>query len=190
MNSYSCLYSCNKITKTWIQISRQNWNGFFSNINHQRMIYLAPIVFRSKTKGINTKKIRNCLYIHDYRPNKFWKTMIRWSFCAFLIVLLLYWLDNLAARIDCSCSSLFTSQKIYIEGKTVCFFTFVVTRVGNKECVNTVERLQECCQMTGHSQYMAVIGNSINALLITHSSFCFTNENINNKKFFDKPHVF
>ena len=22
-------YSCNKITKTWIQISRQNWNGFF-----------------------------------------------------------------------------------------------------------------------------------------------------------------
>jgi hypothetical protein len=22
-------YSCNKITKTWVQISRQNWNGFF-----------------------------------------------------------------------------------------------------------------------------------------------------------------
>ena len=31
-------YSCNKITKTCIQISRQNWNGFFSNISHQRMI--------------------------------------------------------------------------------------------------------------------------------------------------------
>ena len=26
-------YSCNKITTTQIQISRQNWNGFFSNIS-------------------------------------------------------------------------------------------------------------------------------------------------------------
>ena len=33
-----CWYSCNKITKTWIQISRQSWIGFFSNISHQRMI--------------------------------------------------------------------------------------------------------------------------------------------------------
>ena len=31
-------YNCNKITRTWIQISRQNWNGFFSNANHQIMI--------------------------------------------------------------------------------------------------------------------------------------------------------
>ena len=31
-------YSCNKITTTWIQISRQNWNGFFSNASHQIMI--------------------------------------------------------------------------------------------------------------------------------------------------------
>ena len=31
-------YSCNKITTTQIQISRQNWNGFFSNISHQVMI--------------------------------------------------------------------------------------------------------------------------------------------------------
>ena len=31
-----CTYtSCNKITTTWIQISRQNWNGFFSNASHQ-----------------------------------------------------------------------------------------------------------------------------------------------------------
>ena len=28
-------YSCNNITTTWIQISRQNWNGFFSNASHQ-----------------------------------------------------------------------------------------------------------------------------------------------------------
>ena len=32
------MYSSNKITKTWIQISCQNWNGFFSNISHQMMI--------------------------------------------------------------------------------------------------------------------------------------------------------
>ena len=29
-----CFYSCNNITKTWIQISCQNWFGFFSNISH------------------------------------------------------------------------------------------------------------------------------------------------------------
>ena len=32
------MYSCNEITTTQIQISRQNWNGFFSNISHQMMI--------------------------------------------------------------------------------------------------------------------------------------------------------
>ena len=31
-------YSCNKITTTWIQNSRQNWNDFFSKFNHQNMI--------------------------------------------------------------------------------------------------------------------------------------------------------
>ena len=31
-------YSCNKITTTWIQISRQNWNGFFSKGSHQIII--------------------------------------------------------------------------------------------------------------------------------------------------------
>ena len=29
-NSYT--YSCDKITITWVQISRQNWDGFFSNM--------------------------------------------------------------------------------------------------------------------------------------------------------------
>ena len=29
-------YSCDKITMTHIQISRQNGNGFFSNISHQK----------------------------------------------------------------------------------------------------------------------------------------------------------
>ena len=32
-------YSCNKITTTWIEMSRQNWNGFsLSNTSHQIMI--------------------------------------------------------------------------------------------------------------------------------------------------------
>ena len=52
-------YSCNKITTTQIQISRQNWNGLFSNISHQIMIWLTPIVSREKTSGINPKKSRN-----------------------------------------------------------------------------------------------------------------------------------
>ena len=30
------LYSWNKITTTWIQISHQNWNGFFSNASQNR----------------------------------------------------------------------------------------------------------------------------------------------------------
>ena len=28
-------YSCDKITTTWIQNSRQNWNGYFSNASHR-----------------------------------------------------------------------------------------------------------------------------------------------------------
>ena len=36
--SYWLWYSCNKITTTQIQIFRQNWNCFFSNINHQMII--------------------------------------------------------------------------------------------------------------------------------------------------------
>ena len=37
-NSFCMIYSCNKITKTRIQISRQNRFGFFSNISNQMMI--------------------------------------------------------------------------------------------------------------------------------------------------------
>jgi hypothetical protein len=33
------LDSCNKITKTWIQISLQNWFIYFSNLCHQLMIH-------------------------------------------------------------------------------------------------------------------------------------------------------
>ena len=35
---HASIYSCNKITTTQIQISRQKWNVFFSNIIHEMMI--------------------------------------------------------------------------------------------------------------------------------------------------------
>ena len=44
-------YSCNKIPATELQISRQNWNGFFSNASHKIMILWTPIDSRYKTKA-------------------------------------------------------------------------------------------------------------------------------------------
>ena len=35
---FVAFYSCNNIITTQIEISRQNWNAFFSNISHQMMI--------------------------------------------------------------------------------------------------------------------------------------------------------
>ena len=54
--AYFDRYSCNMITTTWIQISRQSWNGLFSNINHQIMIQLTPIASRSKIKKFKSQK--------------------------------------------------------------------------------------------------------------------------------------
>ena len=54
-------YSSNKITKTQIQISHQNWNGLFSIISHQMTIWLSPIVSKSKSKGYKRQKWRNLL---------------------------------------------------------------------------------------------------------------------------------
>ena len=51
-------YSCNKIIITQIQISCQNWNGFFSNISHQMMIQLIPIVSRAKSKWYKPKRVK------------------------------------------------------------------------------------------------------------------------------------
>ena len=90
-NWHPLMYSSNKITKTQIQISRQNWSYLFSNISHQMMIWLCPIVSKSKSKGyVQQKKWRNLLLIHNYSPMKFWQTMIKCSFCFFLILLQLY----------------------------------------------------------------------------------------------------
>ena len=66
------IYSCNKTTTTWIQISSQNWNGFFSNASHQ--ILWSPLLIRRanhdlrnansfliKNKPFKRKKKRNWL---------------------------------------------------------------------------------------------------------------------------------
>ena len=88
-------YNCNKITKAWIQISRQNWTCFFSNTIHQMMILLTQIVSWSKTNGHKHPEKKR-LGMQDYRHVQFWQTMIRYSFCVFLILLLL---QNQIARI-------------------------------------------------------------------------------------------
>ena len=65
------MYSCNKITSTWIQIYRQNWDGFFSNASHQIMI-LTPIVSKGKTIEMSKNE-------YEYGvvwSIKFWQTMI------------------------------------------------------------------------------------------------------------------
>ena len=62
-------YSCNKITKTWIQISRQNWNYFFSNISHQKVIKLTTIVSRSKTKWHRHPKNKYASFLFNYYCN-------------------------------------------------------------------------------------------------------------------------
>ena len=61
-----------KITKAWIQISRQNY--FFSNISHHRIIYLTPILSRSKTKLHKNHRIQ---ILNSFIHVKFWQTMIR-----------------------------------------------------------------------------------------------------------------
>ena len=54
--SFDTRYSCNKITKTWIQISLQDQIGFFLNIIHLRMIWQILIVSTSKTKWYKQQK--------------------------------------------------------------------------------------------------------------------------------------
>ena len=51
-------YSCNNITTTLIQISRLFYFGFFSKTNHQMIIKLTPIVFRSKNKWYKAQKVQ------------------------------------------------------------------------------------------------------------------------------------
>ena len=53
------IYNCNKITTIQIQISRQNWNGFFSNISHQMMISQTSIVSWEKSEWYKLKKVKN-----------------------------------------------------------------------------------------------------------------------------------
>ena len=81
-------YSCNKTTKTWIQISCQNWFGFFSNISHHMTFSLTPIVFRSKSNWYQTQKIKKCALNLQLQTIEI-LTMFWCSFWVFLISLLL-----------------------------------------------------------------------------------------------------
>ena len=81
-------YICNKITKTWIQISRHHWNGFLSNISHQMMIQLTLIVSRLRKKWYKQQNDRK-LTLNS--PLQTYQMMVRWSFCVFLILFLLYY---------------------------------------------------------------------------------------------------
>ena len=51
---------------------------------------LIPIVSWLQTKRNKHKKNKKLALNNDYRPIKFWQTMLRCSFCVFLILLLLY----------------------------------------------------------------------------------------------------
>ena len=85
-------YSHDKITKTWIKMSRQNWNGFSSNISHQMMIYLTPIVsIDKKPSNVNTKISRNSIKFMTWDLSNFDKTMIRWSDAHFVSFLFYYY---------------------------------------------------------------------------------------------------
>ena len=55
------LYSCDKIITIQIQISRENWNYFFSNNGHHMMIYRTTIVFRAKIKWYKPKKAKKLI---------------------------------------------------------------------------------------------------------------------------------
>ena len=51
-------HSCKNITTTLIQISRLFHFGFFSTTNHHMMIWLTPIVTRSKSKWYKAQKVQ------------------------------------------------------------------------------------------------------------------------------------
>ena len=63
------IYSCNKINTTWIQISRQNWNGFFSNASHQIMISNSFLIKKtpSHLNAKNKNKFALKLGIQTYQ---------------------------------------------------------------------------------------------------------------------------
>ena len=65
------LYSCKKVTFTWVQISCKNWFGFFSsNVSHQMIIWLTPIVSRSRCKLYKHQKIKKLalnLWLQTYQ---------------------------------------------------------------------------------------------------------------------------
>ena len=58
------------LSMTQIQICRQNWNDFLSNISHQTMIQLTTIV-----SNVLTLKVVQTQNIHNYWLTKFWSAL-------------------------------------------------------------------------------------------------------------------
>ena len=79
-------YSCNKISTTWIQISRQNWNRFFSSASHQIMMKILD----KKNKQFKCQKNKK-LGLKEYRSIKFWQTMMKSVFHVYLVSFQLYY---------------------------------------------------------------------------------------------------
>ena len=100
-------YSCNKITKTWIQISRQNWNGFFSN---------TSIVSRSKTewkKHPKNKKLASNSQLQSYQ--------ILTNYDQMLILCFSYFISTVSKIMSCEESlSLTQILHLYTMVKVVC----------------------------------------------------------------------
>ena len=64
---HSIMLCSNKITETQI-LSYHNWNGLFSNISHQMIIWLSSIVSRSKNKGYERQKIKKFALNSQLKP--------------------------------------------------------------------------------------------------------------------------
>ena len=78
-----------KITKTWIQIFRLNWFGIFSNISHQMLFWIIPIVSWSKSNRYKHQKIKKYALNLQLQTIQILTNDVqtRCSFCVFLILL-------------------------------------------------------------------------------------------------------
>ena len=94
------LYSCDKIITIQIQISRENWNYFFSNNGHHMMIYRTTIVFRAKIKWYKPKKVKK-LALNSLLPT----VQILTNYVLVLILCLFYFIITVIDR---------TSEMYYI----------------------------------------------------------------------------
>ena len=94
-SSYGCrdftrlfLYSCSNTTTTFIQISRLFYFGYFSKTNHQMMIWLAPIVSKSKSNWYTAQKVQKYALNSQLQALQILKNddeVENWSLSSFLL---------------------------------------------------------------------------------------------------------